>query len=145
MFKGLQGVLMFTLCFLLLTEKVSGDSRKNSHERKITETDRERGRESDRNASLVITTCAIVCCVSLSTRTKAEERRQVLCKNSVLGHYSKYLTTSWKWKQQKSNCLAARTQVCLCVIYLSVLGRNILAGFKCVTTVMKCSSFVCLT
>lgn len=82
MFKGLRGVLMFSLCFLSSTKKVSGDRRKNSHEREITETDR--GRESDRNTSLVINACAIVCSVSLPARTKAEERRQVMHTNRVL-------------------------------------------------------------
>lgn len=86
MFKGLRGVLMFSLCFLSSTKKVSGDGRKNSHEREITETDRGRGRgrESDRNTSLVINACAIVCSVSLPARTKAEERRQVMHTNRVL-------------------------------------------------------------
>lgn len=39
---------MFSLCFLASTEKVSGDGRKNSHEREITERDRGRERERPR-------------------------------------------------------------------------------------------------
>lgn len=84
MFRRLPGVLMFGLCFLSSTERVSGDGEKNSHERKITERDRgRRQRERDGNSSLVINACAIVCSVSLSARTKAEERRQVRHMNSV--------------------------------------------------------------
>lgn len=47
---------------------------------KITETDggKSAGRESNRNLSLVINARAIVCSVSLSTRTKEVERRRVM-------------------------------------------------------------------
>lgn len=81
---------MLGLCFLLSTEKVSGDSSKNSHERKITETDR--GRGSDRKSSLAIGERAVVCSVSLSARTMAEERRRVFKRSTE--QYSKYLSAS---------------------------------------------------
>lgn len=48
MFRRPPGVLMLSLCFLSLTEKVSGDSGKNNHERKITERDRERRRQREK-------------------------------------------------------------------------------------------------
>lgn len=48
MFRRPPGVLMLSLCFLSLSEKVSGDSGKNNHERKITERDRERRRQREK-------------------------------------------------------------------------------------------------
>lgn len=54
MFRRLPGVLMFGLCFLSSTEKVSGDSEKNSHERKITERDRGRRQRERARWKLVL-------------------------------------------------------------------------------------------
>lgn len=78
-FKGPRGVLMFSLCFLASTEKVSGDGRKNSHEREITERDRgrerERPRERERWKLVLADQCECYCLFCFFVH-KGEGRRE---------------------------------------------------------------------
>lgn len=61
MFRRLPGVLMFGLCFLSSTERVSGDGEKNSHERKITERDRGRRQREARWKLVLGDQCMCYC------------------------------------------------------------------------------------
>lgn len=70
---------MFSLCFLASTEKVSGDGRKNSHEREITERDRgrerERPRERERWKLVLADQCECYCLFCFFVH-KGEGRRE---------------------------------------------------------------------
>ena len=107
--KGLRGVLMFSLCFLLSTEKVSGDSRKNSHERKITETDRGRGRGRGRERAIetrpwwsmhVLLSVLVLC-----PQGRRQRRGGKWCIWTV---FRPLIPNTWLQAWCKSNCPAAQ-------------------------------------
>lgn len=52
---------MFSFVVLSPTEKVSGDGRKKSHERRITETDRGRRREREQHKLVLGDQCMFYC------------------------------------------------------------------------------------